>query len=109
MNRRARRTRKWPIKRVMSLLRPRHPGVCGPIVPWDWFIMDLSYVLLLLGGAMVFRARNATVGTWMAYGGLATFVGVILFTFTFQAQTAFAAAAPQDAVSLFAATADACR
>lgn len=77
--------------------------MCGPTVPWDWFIMDLSYVLLLIGGAMVFRARNVGVGTWMAYGALATFVGVILFTFTFHAQAAFAAAAPQDAMTLFAA------
>lgn len=66
--------------------------------------MDLSYVLILIGGGMVLRARNAGPGTWIAFGGLATFVGVILFTFTFQAQTAFAASTPQDAISLFATT-----
>ena len=61
------------------------------MVPWDWFIIDLSYVLVLVGGGMVFRAKGVGVGTWMAFGMLSTFVGVILFTFTYQAQVAFAA------------------
>lgn len=69
-------------------------------MPWDWFIIDLSYVLVLVGGAMVFRARNVGVGTWMAFGALSTFVGVILFTFTYQAQVAFAAAGTADAVEM---------
>lgn len=73
-------------------------------MPWDWFIVDLSYVLVLIGGAMVFRAKNAGVGTWMAFGALSTFVGVILFTFTYQAQVAFAAAADStDAVGMLVA------
>ena len=63
--------------------------------------MDLSYVLVLIGGSMVFRAKNVGVGTWMAFGMLSTFVGVILFTFTYQAQVAFAAAsASADAVGM---------
>lgn len=70
-------------------------------MPWDWFIVDLSYVLVLVGGGMVFRAKNVGVGTWMAFGALSTFVGVILFTFTYQAQVAFAATAQaSDAVGM---------
>lgn len=61
-------------------------------MPWDWFVIDMAYVLVLLGGGMVFRARNASVPTWMAFGGLATFVGVILFAYTYDAQASFAAA-----------------
>jgi hypothetical protein len=77
--------------------------LCGPVVPWDWFIIDLSYVLVLIGGSMVFRAKNSGVGTWMAFGALSTFVGVILFTFTYQAQTAFAASAQAgDAIGMLA-------
>lgn len=79
--------------------------MCGPVVPWDWFVMDLSYVLVLIGGSMVFRARNAGVGTWMAFGMLSTFVGVILFTFTYQAQAAFAASAETaDAIGMMVAS-----
>lgn len=70
-------------------------------MPWDWFIVDLSYVLVLIGGAMVFRARNVGVGTWMAFGMLSTFIGVVLFTYTYQAQVAFAeASAAKDAVGM---------
>lgn len=64
--------------------------------------MDLSYVLVLLGGAMVFRAKNASVPTWMLFGAVSTFVGVILFTFTFQANAAYAASATGDVVAVMA-------
>lgn len=74
-------------------------------MPWDWFIIDLSYVLVLIGGAMIFRARGTTVGGWMAFGALATFIGVFLFTFTWQAQVAFAQASQgMDAVSTLSST-----
>lgn len=63
--------------------------MCGPVVPWDWFIVDLSYVLVLVGGGMVLRARNTALPTWMAFGMLSTFVGTILFYFTYDAQVAF--------------------
>lgn len=78
--------------------------MCGPVMPWDWFIMDLSYVLVLIGGGMVFRARNASVPTWMLFAAISTFVGVILFTFTFQANAAYAASATGDVVGMMAST-----
>lgn len=66
--------------------------MCAPTVPWDWLVIDVAYVMDMLGGAMVFRARGASVPTWMAFGALATFVGVILFASTYAAQASFAAA-----------------
>lgn len=65
------------------------------MVPWDWFIIDMSYVLVLVGGGMIFRVKNASVGTWMLFGMIATFVGTFLFYFTWDANQAFQAAAAQ--------------
>lgn len=61
-------------------------------MPWDWFVVDTSYVLVLIGGAMVFRARQVHLGTWMAFGFLSATVGALLFYFTYDAQVAFSQA-----------------
>lgn len=63
--------------------------MCGPVVPWDWFIVDLSYVLVLLGGAMTFRAMRVSMATWMTFGALSALVGGFLMYFTWDAQLAF--------------------
>lgn len=66
--------------------------MCGPVVPWDWFIVDTSYVLVLIGGAMIFRAKQVALVTWMSFGALSVVVGALLFFFTYDAQAAFAEA-----------------
>lgn len=60
--------------------------VCGPAVAWDWFVLDISYVLILVGGGGVLRARSASLLTWIWFGMLAASVGGFLFaaTWTFQ-------------------------
>lgn len=63
--------------------------MCGPVVPWDWFIIDISYVLVLVGGGMIFRVRSVSVGTWMLFGFISTVIGGLLFYFTWDAQMAF--------------------
>jgi len=74
--------------------------LCGPEVPWDWFIIDTSYVLVLIGGAMIFRSKRTSLTAWVAFGAFATFVGTILAYETVAANTAFAAAsAASDAVA----------
>lgn len=72
---------------------------------WDWFVIDLSYVLVLVGGSLVFRARGAGVMTWMCFGSLSVFVGTVLFFYTWDAQQALAAATGTDAVGLLEACA----
>lgn len=70
-------------------------------MPWDWFIIDMSYIMVLLGGSLVFRAKDVSLTTWMLFGMLSTFVGTILMVYTWQAQVAFAAAsAQQDVVAV---------
>lgn len=64
--------------------------MCGPTVTWDWFILDFAYVLVLISGALVLRARGSGPGTWLSFGLLSTCVGAFLFHFTWKAQTAFA-------------------
>ena len=69
-------------------------------MPWDWFIIDLSYVLVLIGGAMIFRTRRTSIGSWVAFGMLATFIGTILLWETWNAQMLFAtASASSDAIT----------
>ena len=57
---------------------------------WDWIILDVAYVMVLVGGAMVLRVRGSSVFTWIAFGTLSTTVGAFLFTFTYVLQTAYA-------------------
>lgn len=71
--------------------------MCGPEVPWDWLILDVSYVMVLVGGGMVLRARGATPVTWLAFGLLSTAVGGGLFAIT------SAAYAPADTAQASAA------
>ena len=63
--------------------------MCGPIVPWDWFIIDLSYVLVLVGGGMIFRVKTVGTATWMMFGMMSAVVGGLLFYLTWDAQVAF--------------------
>lgn len=64
--------------------------MCGPIVLWDWFVLDVSYLLVLVGGTLVLRARTAGVGTWVGFGTLSILVGAFLFAATYGAQVALA-------------------
>jgi hypothetical protein len=65
--------------------------VCGPILAWDLIVIDVSYVLVLVGGAMVLRARSSAPVTWAAFGLLSAAVGAYLFFETYAIQTALAA------------------
>lgn len=76
--------------------------VCGPGVSWDWLVLDISYVLVLVGGSLVLRARTAGLPVWLAFGGLSACVGGLLFYVTWSVQGAAAAAAPVDAMGLMA-------
>ena len=66
---------------------------------WDWFVLDIAYVLVLVGGAVVLRSRNSTLLTWVFFGLLSVSVGGFLFASTYVFQTA-QAASTQDAVAM---------
>lgn len=68
---------------------------CGPALAWDWFILDLSYILLLIGGAVVLRARGSSLTIWIFFGLLSVAVGGFLFSGTFFVQTAAAEVASE--------------
>lgn len=68
--------------------------MCGPAVAWDWLILDLSYILVLVGGAAVLRARGVGIVTLVWFGVLATAVGGFLFAATYSFQTGAAVGAP---------------
>ena len=70
--------------------------MCGPVVLWDWFVLDFAYLLVLVGGSMVLRARTAMPLTWVAFGTLSIAVGAFLFAATYAAQVAVAAASTAD-------------
>lgn len=70
--------------------------MCGPTVAWDWLVLDVSYVLILVGGAMVLRARSSTLVTWVGFGVLSASVGAFLFAATWATGPAMAAAAAPD-------------
>ena len=80
-----------PTEKPFNQAAQSRGGLCGPIVPWDWFVVDLSYVLVLVGGGMIFRAKGVGVGTWMAFGLMSSVIGAFLFYFTYDAQVAFQA------------------
>ncbi|HET6403636.1 MAG TPA: hypothetical protein VFH78_03225 [Candidatus Thermoplasmatota archaeon] len=66
--------------------------MCGPTVAWDWLVLDVSYVLVLVGGSMVLRARRSTLVTWVWFGLLSAAVGGFLFAATWVTGPAAAAA-----------------
>ena len=66
--------------------------MCGPTVAWDWLVLDLSYVLILVGGAMVLRARRSTLVTWVWFGMVSVSVGAFVFAATWATGPAMAAA-----------------
>lgn len=72
--------------------------MCGPVLAWDWFTLDLAYGMALLGGTIVLRARKATPATWVAFGILASCAGAILSFGTYTVQAA--ASAPQTAAAI---------
>lgn len=79
--------------------------MCGPFVSWDWLVLDVSYVLALLGGTLVLRARCAPPLTWVAFGVLSALVGGTLFAGTWGAQAAAAEAArATDVVEMLASS-----
>lgn len=57
--------------------------MCAPTLTWDWLVLDLSYVLALLGGALVLRARQAHVGTWVLFAACSVAVGAFVFGVTY--------------------------
>lgn len=56
--------------------------MCGPAVAWDWLVLDVSYVVVLIGGSMVLRARSSSLLTWIGFGALSVAVGAFLLSAT---------------------------
>lgn len=69
--------------------------MCGPTVAWDWLVLDVSYVLVLVGGAMVLRARRSTLFTWVWFGVTSIAVGGFLLAATWATGPATAASGAQ--------------
>lgn len=67
---------------------------------WDWLVLDVSYVLVLVGGAMVLRAKRSSVFTWVWFGLLSVCVGAFLFAATWATGPAMAAASADTAQSV---------
>lgn len=80
--------------------------MCGPTVAWDWLVLDVSYVLILVGGAMVLRARRSALVAWVWFGLLSVAVGAFLFAATWATGPAYAAAATDAASPALAALRD---
>lgn len=74
--------------------------MCGPAFPWEWFILDVAYVLALLGGAMILRAKGSLPITWVAFGILSFSTGTFLFAATLGAQAAYGEAVATASVAL---------
>ncbi len=87
-----------PGDRAIREERPAPVVMCGPVVPWDWLVLDLAYVLVLLGGSLMLRARCASPPVWLAFGVLSACVGAFLLHETTTANQAYldgqAAASP---------------
>lgn len=62
--------------------------MCGPALAWDWLVLDVAYVLVLVGGAMTLRLKLAGLGTWLLFGLLSIVVGGFLFGWTYVTQAA---------------------
>ncbi|HUR69772.1 MAG TPA: hypothetical protein VM370_11060 [Candidatus Thermoplasmatota archaeon] len=78
--------------------------MCGPSVVFDWIVLDIAYVMVLVGGSMVLRARIAPVGAWIAFGLLSVLLGGSLFSMTYHTQAAASALAAQaDTAAMLAA------
>ena len=65
--------------------------MCGPQVLWNLFVLDVAYVLVVMGAGLVFRARSSPLGVWVGFGVLSSVVGGFLFWGTYTAQAAVAA------------------
>lgn len=76
--------------------------MCGPAVPWDWLLLDVSYVLVLVGGAMVLRARRSSTQTWLVFGILGALVGGLLLAATWVMGPAAASSNVGSAVDMLA-------
>ena len=57
--------------------------MCGPTLAWDWLVLDISYVLVLVGGGIVLRSRNSSLAAWLFFGMLSVAVGGFLFSVTY--------------------------
>lgn len=57
--------------------------MCGPTLAWDWLVLDISYVLVLVGGGIVLRTRGSSLMTWLLFGLLSVAVGGFLFSATY--------------------------
>jgi hypothetical protein len=66
--------------------------LCGPEVLWNLFVLDVAYVLVVLGAGMVFRAKGSPLMIWISFGLFASVVGGFLFWGTFAAQAAASSA-----------------
>lgn len=71
--------------------------MCGPVLMWNLFTLDISFVLLVVGAGAIFRARGSPPAVWVSFGMLAASVGAFLFYMTYAAQNA--SAATTDAVA----------
>jgi hypothetical protein len=56
-------------------------------------VLDVSFVLALVGGGIVLRARCARPTTWIVFGILSVCVGAFLLATTYGSQSAMAAVA----------------
>lgn len=65
--------------------------MCGPAVAWDWIVLDIAFVMLLIGSAVILRTRNSAPSTWITYGVTSALVGSFLMRATFETQRAMAA------------------
>lgn len=72
--------------------------MCGPVLMWNLFTLDVSYVLLVVGAGAIFRARSSPPAVWVSFGMLAATVGAFLFYMTYAVQNV--AAATTDAVAV---------
>lgn len=54
----------------------------------DWIVLDVAYVLCLVGGTIVLRAKIAGPLTWIMFGLLSVGVGGFLFGATYFTQAA---------------------
>ena len=82
--------------------------MCGPVLAWDWYVLDFAYVLALAGGTLVLRAKIAMPVTWLAFGLLSAAVGAFLFSETYTVQAIAAAPMSGDAMNVITSTTASC-
>lgn len=74
------------------MARDNPARLCGGPFPWEWFILDVAFVMALLGGSLVLRAKRSLPAAWVTFGVLSVSVGGLLMAATYQAQADYGAA-----------------